>query len=163
MPLNGSGDVAVYLTGLVNGLGDIFDPLGGGAKRSRDSDLCGPVAVRYCNQLFLKSPDALPRLREFVCDGDRQHNHQPVVANLARFAAQTAYPIIDLAREIHQITFVTVLAFNPELPVVDCYAESGVPAAAGLRPENSQLPAAVEFFYTVGSKCPGAAPVRAPI
>jgi len=93
---------------------------------TRSAALVSAAAIAVCAVLLRsKSLDALPRLGEFVCHDNRQHNDQSGISNLAAFAAQTIYPVIYLAGEVHQVAFLTILAGHPELLAVDCYTDSG--------------------------------------
>src|SRR6266702_1021550 len=57
---------------------------------TRSAALVSAAAIAVCAVLLRsKSLDALPRLGEFVCHDNRQHNDQSGISNLAAFAAQT--------------------------------------------------------------------------
>src|SRR5262249_54458118 len=73
---------------------------------------------------FLFEPlDALACLGEFVGDGDCSHHGQPRVADLAEFAAQPIDPVVELAREVHQMAFLAVLAGHSKLAAINGYAD----------------------------------------
>ena len=75
--------------------------------------------VLQCGEFLLQPLDADRRLGEFVGDRDRRHHRQTRIADLAEFGAQAADAAIELAREIHQMILLTVLAGHAELPAVD--------------------------------------------
>src|SRR5262249_34169930 len=127
---------------LVQHLSDIFDPLGGVAERSDDADLRGLVAVHD----FLKSLDALPRLGEFVCQGNRHHNHQPVSLRLsiswARFIKYPSCPSSQAIRNC-RLLIVTLTWDIPRGNLVCAHSVSANPAesaASGKRGLTNLFP-----------------------
>jgi len=112
--------------------GYVFDPLGGFAERGCNRRLRRFVAignrdlgVLQSRELFFESSDAQPGLGKFVGDGNCRHHRQPRVAYLTEFGPQIIDAIIELAREIHQMAFLAILAGHPELSAIERYADLG--------------------------------------
>ena len=142
----------------------LLDPLGRGAERGSDRSLCGLVVVGSGDAgvlqggKFLFQPlDANAGLGQFVGDRERRHHGEPGIADLAEFRAQPADARIEIAREIHEVALLAVLAGHPELPAVDGDADLGHLLDPPLRPRallgsqspNSRTPRMVSMAWSI--------------
>src|SRR6185312_10516245 len=91
--------------------GDALDTLGRRGERRGDGGARGLVVIE--------------RLGARIGDGQRRHDGEPRVAALAEFLAQALDADVEIARQIHQVALLAVLARHPELPAVDGDADLG--------------------------------------
>src|SRR6185312_8092206 len=112
--------------------GDALDTLGRRGERRGDGGARGLVVIERFgarvpqgDELVLELLDAPCGLGERIGDGQRRHDGEPGVADLAEFLAQALDADVEIARQIHQVAFLAVLARHPELPAVDGDADLG--------------------------------------
>ena len=58
-------------------------------------------------------------LAKLVGDGQRRHDGESCIADLAELGAQSLDAAVEFARETHQVSLLAVLAGHPELPPVN--------------------------------------------
>src|SRR5439155_19547500 len=112
--------------GLVQLPGEAFDAFSRRVEGGDDGRVGGLRAIDGDRARVLQRRDVLLqrsqffcRLRKLIRHGERRHDREPRVADLAELAAQLDDAIVELLGELHQVAFLTVLAGHAELAAVD--------------------------------------------
>jgi hypothetical protein len=76
--------------------------------------------VLQADDFLFQAADAAVRFGKVVRDGQRSHDCQSRVADLAKFAAQFEHALFKRLRELFQVLFLPVFASETILAPVNC-------------------------------------------
>src|SRR5436190_12295517 len=123
-------DPDILAAALIEAARHVFDTLGRGIERGRDSELHRlralarrDAGVLQRSQLFLEPAQALSCFTQFVAQRQRRHHDQAHVANCAETRLELLNALIEILGKPHQVIFLPILTGHPILPAVDGHAD----------------------------------------
>src|SRR5690242_8475190 len=107
-------------------LGELLDALGRRVERGRDRvlghlDAIGRdgACVLQRRELILDAAQLSALLAQFVGDGQRRHDGEPHVADLAEVAAELLDALVEILGKPGEVLLLPVIAGHPVVPAVD--------------------------------------------